>query len=208
MMDYKELKEQIVELNETIDKLGKEATSFEAKKAALDEAAKSLKVLADNMSNVVGNVETMLQKVEEVTVDKTLSAMQTSASDIKAGCSEYEKQTKNTLDQVIKTTEGVKSNCREYKEQAKNTLDQVVETSQDVKNSFRECENQTKNALDLIAKSSQDIANSNKALMNTTNALIESNNNAIEAISKKATMLGTIAIICSVVALAMTFLKK
>ena len=158
MMDYKELKEQIVELNETIDKLGKEATSFEAKKAALDEAAKSLKVLADNMSNVVGNVEMILKEVEKVTVDKTLSAMQTSANDIINGCGKYERQTANTLDQVVKT--------------------------------------------------SQDIAVSNKDLMNTTNALIESNNNAIEAISKKATMLGTIAIICSIAALAMSFLKR
>ena len=158
MMDYKELKEQIVELNETIDKLGKEATSFEAKKAALDEAAKSLKVLADNMSNVVGNVEMILKEVEKVTVDKPLSAMQTSANDIINGCGKYERQTANTLDQVVKT--------------------------------------------------SQDIAVSNKDLMNTTNALIESNNNAIEAISKKATMLGTIAIICSIAALAMSFLKR
>ena len=183
MMDYKELKEQIVELNETIDKLGKEATSFEAKKAALDEAAKSLKVLADNMSNVVANVETMLQKVEEATVDKTLSAMQSSANDIKAGCSEYEKQTNNALDQV-------------------------VQTSRDVKNSFRECENQTKNTLDLIARSSQAIASSNKDLINTTNELIESNNKAIVAMSNKATLLGTIAIVCSVAALVVTFLKR
>ena len=183
MMDYKELKEQIVELNETIDKLGKEATSFEAKKAALDEAAKSLKVLADNMSNVVGNVEMILKEVEKVTVDKTLSAMQTSANDIINGCGKYERQTANTLDLIVNTTKDVTNNCRECKEQARNTLDQVVKTS-------------------------QDIAVSNKDLMNTTNALIESNNNAIEAISKKATMLGTIAIICSIAALAMSFMKR